>query len=119
MEKELLNFVVEKTHELMNAPTCSSETKTTAQTWLNSIGTDNETAETKRYIYELAADIMPIESLIGFAESDEGAQCFGAGKAKIVAAHGKEIQSAGMKYCDCPACAAAEEILKKKDIILT
>ena len=72
----------------------------------------------KKYIAELEADIMPIDGLIAFAESDAGAQVFGADVAKNVAAHAKEIKAAGAKYCDCPACAAAEAILEKKDMML-
>ena len=30
----------------------------------------------------------------------------------------EEIKAAGAKYCDCPACAACEAILAKKDEIL-
>ena len=114
MQKEVLNYVVGKTHELMDAPTCSPETKAAAQAWLDAVGTDNEAAETKKYIDELEADIMPIDTLISFAESDAGSQVFGADKAKDVAAHAKEIKAAGAKYCDCPACAVAAEILEKK-----
>ena len=61
---------------------------------------------------------MPVDGLIGFTESDMCAQVFGADKAKDVAAHAKELKAAGAKYCDCPACAAAEAILEKKDDIL-
>lgn len=118
MEKEVLNYVVEKTQELIKAPTCNSETKAAAQTWLESVGTEQEAAETKKYINELEADIMPIDNLISFAESEAGSQVFGAETAKDVAAHAKEIKSAGAKYCDCPACAAVESILEKKDEIL-
>ena len=99
MDKEVLSFIVEKTHELMNAASCSKEAKASAQTWLD-------------------ADIMPVDGLIGFTESDMCAQVFGADKAKDVAAHAKELKAAGAKYCDCPACAAAEAILEKKDDIL-
>ena len=118
MDKEVLSFVVEKTHELMNAASCSKEAKASAQTWLDAVGTENEAAATKTYIAELEADIMPVDGLIGCAESEMGAQVFGADKAKEVAAHAKEIKAAGAKYCDCPACAAAEAILEKKDGIL-
>lgn len=118
MTKEVLNYVVEKTHELIGAPTCSAETKAAAQAWLDAVGTDHETAETKKYIDELEADIMPIDMLIAFAESDAGAQVFGADVAPNVAAHAKEIKAAGAKYCDCPACAAVEAILEKKEEIL-
>ena len=118
MDKEVLNYVVEKTRELIDAPTCSSETKEAAQTWLDAVGTDTEAEETKRYVAELEEDIMPIDNLIAFAESDAGAQVFGADNAKNVASHAKEIKACGAKYCDCPACAAVEAILEKKEALL-
>jgi hypothetical protein len=117
MDKEVLNYAVEKTHELMRAPSCCSEAKAAAQTWLDAIGTEKEAAETKRYIDELEEDITPIDSLIGLAESDYGIKAFGADTARNIAAHAKEIQSAGAKYCDCPACSAAAAILEKKDLL--
>ena len=117
MEKEVLNYVVEKTHELIAAPTCSGETKEAAQTWLNAVGTEKESEETVKYLAELEEDIMPIDGLIGFAESAQGRQVFGE-KAAGIAAHAKEIKAAGAKYCDCPACAAAEAILEKKEALL-
>lgn len=118
MGKEVLDFVIGKTNELMNAATCSKETKDAAQAWLDAVGTDNDAAETKKYIAELEEDIMPIDTLISFAESDAGASVFGDA-AGNVAAHAKEIKAAGAKYCDCPACAAVEAILEKKDLILS
>lgn len=113
MKKEALEIIIEKTKELMNAPTCCSELQETAQQWLDAIGTDNEAAETEKYFAELKADIMPIDTLINFAGTAAGAQVFGAAKAKAVAAHAEEIKSAGSRYCDCPACAAVEVILEK------
>ena len=118
MDKEILNYVVEKTHELMSANSCSSEAKTAAQTWLDAIGTENEATETKKYIDELEADIVPIDGLISFAESDHGIQVFGADTAKNIAVHAKEIKSAGANYCDCPACSAVAKILEKKEELL-
>lgn len=118
MEKEVLNFVIEKTHELMNASSCSIEAKTAAQTWLDAVGSERETTETKNYLEELEADVISIDNLIAFAESDNGIQVFGADMAKNIAAHGKEIKSLGAKNCDCPACAAAEAILEKKALLL-
>lgn len=67
MNKEVLNYIAEKTRELIVAPTCSNETKEAAQAWLNAIGTESEMAETKKYIAELEEDIMPIDNLIRFA----------------------------------------------------
>ena len=113
MEKQILNEVIEETKKLIAAPSGSQEAKDAANAWLDAVGTDNEEAETKKYIAELEEDIMPIDGLIGFAGSEAGAAVFGAEKAKEVEAHAKEVKAAGGKYCDCPACAACEVILSK------
>lgn len=118
MDQKVLDYVVEKTKEMMNASSCSSETKAAAKAWLDAVGTDAQAAETKKYIAELEADIMPVDQLISFAESAAGAQVFGPDLAKDVAAHGKEIKAAGASYCDCEACAAAAEILAEKESLL-
>ena len=118
MDKKVLDYAVEKTKEMIGSATCSSEAKTAAQAWLNAVGTPGEAEETKKFIDELEADIMPVDGLIAFAESDAGSHVFGAENAKNVAAHAREIKAAGAKYCDCPACAAAEAILSKKDELL-
>ena len=72
----------------------------------------------KQNIAELEGDIMPIDMLIQFAESDGGVQVFGEETAKAIAAHARDIQSKGAVYCDCPACSAAAAILEKKDSLL-
>ena len=59
-----------------------------------------------------------IDGLIGFAASDMGAKVFGEEKAKEVLAHAEAIKAAGAKYCDCPACAACEAILKHKEELI-
>ena len=76
MTQETLNYVVEKTKELMAAPSCSQEAKDAAQAWLDAVGTENEAEETKKYIAELEEDIMTLDGLIAFAESEMGAQVF-------------------------------------------
>lgn len=117
MKKEVLDFVAEKTKELIDAPTCSQEAREAAKAWLDAVGTDREQEETKKYIAELEEDIVTVDGLIAFAESEAGAGVFGE-KAPEVAAHGREIKAAGAKYCDCPACAAVEAILSKKEEML-
>ena len=112
-------FTKAENTELIAAPSCSAEAKEAAQAWLAAVGTDKQAEETKKFIAEMEEDIIPIDGLIAFAESDAGAKVFGgAEKAKGVAEHGKEIKAAGAKYCDCPACAAVEAILSKKDELL-
>ena len=118
MTKEVRDYAVQKTHEMMEAFSCSAETKAAGQAWLDALDTENEAAATEKYIAELEGDIMPIDMLIAFAESDGGAKVFGPEKTKEVAAHAREIQAAGANYCDCPACAAVEAILARKDEML-
>lgn len=118
MTKEVLEYAVEKTKELIAAPTCSKETKDSAQAWLDAVGTEKEAEVTKQYIAELEADIMPIDNLIGFAGSEAGREYFGEETAGEIAAHAGEIKANGGKYCDCPACVAVAEILEKKSELL-
>lgn len=118
MEKKVLEFVMEQTHALVDASTCSKEAKDAAKAWLAAVGTEQELEETKKYIAELEADIVTVEGLEAFAESEMGAKVFGA-DAQNVAAHAREIKAAGAKYCDCPACKAVEAILEKKEELLS
>lgn len=119
MTTETRNYVTEKTKELMAAFSCGKEAKEAAQAWLDAAGTDREKEETAKYVAELEADIMPLEQLIAFARTEAGAGVFGGTEAaEGVAKHGEELKAAGKKYCDCPACAAAEAILEKKEEML-
>lgn len=74
--------------------------------------------KTKKYIAELEADIMPIDGLIAFANSEMGFKVFGEEMAKNVLAHAQDIKAKGAKYCDCPACKAVADILAKKEQML-
>ena len=110
--------IQELTADLLAAPSACKEIKEAAQNYLDAVGKDTEAEAAKAYVAELEADIMPIDGLISFAESDMGAKVFGADGAKNVLIHAKERKEAGEKYCDCPACAACEALLNKKDEIL-
>lgn len=114
----MLEDTIEKTKVLLNASTCCAELASAAQSWLDAIGTEHEATAAKRYIEELEADIMPIDGLLGFAESQAGIQYFGEETAANIAEHAKELKANGARYCDCPACAAAEAILENKAELL-
>ena len=118
MNAKILDEVVEQAKNLMNASRCSKEAKDAAQKWLDSIGTDTQQEQTKLFLTELEEDIVSIDGLIEFAQSEVGISHFGADAAASIAAHAREIKAAGAKYCDCPACAAAEKILEKKKELL-
>ena len=117
MDKQVRDFVTEKTRALLASATCCKEAKEAAESWLAAAGTDKEAEETRKYFAELEEDIMPLEGLIAFAESDMGVKVFGDA-AGGVAEHARQIKAAGAKYCDCPACAAVEAILAKKEEML-
>lgn len=117
MRQEIREYAAEKTRELTGAHTCCAELKEAAQRWLDALGTEREAEETKAYVAELEADIVTVDALISLAESELGKQIFGD-HAPEVAAHGKEIKAKGAVYCDCPACAAVEAILAKKEELL-
>ena len=110
--------IKELTADLLAAPSACKEIKEAAQNYLDAVGKEGEAEAAKAYVAELEADIMPIDGLIAFAESDMGAKVFGADGVKNVLIHAKERKEAGEKYCDCPACAACEALLNKKDEIL-
>lgn len=108
----------ELTEDLLAAPSACKEIKDAAQNYLNAVGTEKESEVAKAYVDELEADIMPINGLIAFAESDMGAKVFGEEGAKNILIHAKDRKATGEKYCDCPACAACEALLNKKSEIL-
>lgn len=110
--------IQELTADLLAAPSACKEIKEAAQNYLDAVGKEGEAEAAKAYVAELEADIMPIDGLIAFAESDMGAKVFGADGVKNVLIHAKERKETGEKYCDCPACAACEALLNKKDEIL-
>lgn len=119
MNETVKALVTEQAKLLINADTCCPEAKTAAEDWLAALGTEDEQAAGEGLIAELEDDIMPIDQLIDFAQSEAAIQIFGAEMAKEAAAHGKEIKAAGAIYCDCPACVAAAAILEKKAALLS
>ena len=114
MEKALLDFVTAKTNDLLAAPSACQEVKAAATAWLAAVGTEKEAEETAKYIAELETDIMPIDGLIAFGQTELALSIFGAEGVKALQAHAQELKASGAKYCDCPACAACKAILDKK-----
>lgn len=104
-----LKDVMEKTQELIIAPSCCDALRKKAQTWLKSIGTENERAAAVDFIAEVEEDIVPIDKLIAKAES--------IGNQELLA-HAKDVKAKGGKYCDCLACTLAAQILEMKDLVL-
>lgn len=118
MEKALLDFVTAKTNDLLAAPSACQEVKAAATAWLAAVGTEKEAEETAKYIAELEADIMSIDGLIAFGETQLALQIFGAEGVKGLKAHAQELKANGAQYCDCPACAPCKAILDRKAELL-
>jgi hypothetical protein len=112
MQKNLLKKMIEKSNELIAAPSVCPEAKKAAETWLKEVGGDNEKDATKAYLAELQEDITTIDDLVGFAHSDYAKQEFGAEGVKAFIAHAEALKSSGALYCDCPACKAALAIVE-------
>ena len=68
--------IQELTADLLAAPSACKEIKEAAQNYLDAVGKEGEAEAAKAYVAELEADIMPIDGLIAFAESDMGAKVF-------------------------------------------
>lgn len=104
-----LKDAIAKAQELVVAPHCYYELVKKTQNWLKSIGTDNERAAAIEFIDELEADIVPIDQLISIAESGGNQELLN---------HAREVKANGGKYCDCPACTLAAQLIAMKDVIL-
>ncbi len=111
------SFIVEKTKELIAAPTCCAEAKAAAEAFLSAVGTDRENIARKAYLTELEEDLESIDELLEFAHSERCAQIFGEERAKGFLAHAEQLKANGVPYCDCPACTAAEAILRSECLI--
>ena len=100
--------------KMIEAPSCCAELKEAAGNYIAAAGTDKEAEAAKMLIAEAEEDIMPIDMLIGFCGTPKAAEIFGAERAAAILQHGKDIKAKGAAYCDCPACAACEELINNK-----
>jgi hypothetical protein len=115
MEKELFDFVAERVDTLMTTEASKQETKDAAATW-------KKTAETGDDAAIEAATTELLDYLDGRPNTIDAVICFAEGPAKEIM--GEEIaaqmlaaqqarKAQGEKWCNCPACTAAVEILEK------
>ncbi len=110
--------IAEKVKALINAPSCCAELKTVGNDWLKAVGSAEEKTMSEKLIKELEADIQPIDDVIALFSSETGKNIVGEDAAKNMVAHFKEVKAAGGKWCDCPACTVAREILDNKSVLL-
>ena len=116
-QKKIRDDLKAKTQELIALPGCCPELKQAAQAWLDSYDDgDLNQAAAATYIAELEEDILPVESCIAFLGTERARELFGD-KCTAMKSHMEQLQAAGGKFCDCPACSLAAEILAQKDYL--
>ena len=115
MDKQEL---IKRIKAMAAAKTCCPDLKRAVQDYLIALGKPDEKIAAKNLIAEIEEDIMPIEELATFARSARAIQILGKEGARKLLAHVDELGTSGAKYCDCPACTHAAEILKHKEILL-
>ena len=107
MEKELYGYVAERAEILVESGSSKQETKEAAQAWLDAV----DEATTKLLDF-LEGRPTTIDQVIGFAQGPAVA-FMGEEAAAAMLAKQLERKEQGAKYCDCPSCAAASELLAK------
>ena len=116
MERELLDYVAKRAGILATADTSKQETKDAAAAWKDAVAADSSDAVVE------AATTKLLDFLEGRPTTIDGVIAFAQGPAKEMM--GKEAAAkmleaqlarkvAGAKYCNCPSCAAASELLAK------
>jgi hypothetical protein len=107
--------IVEKVKALIAAPSCYAGLKKIAEEYIAALGSDQEKEAGRKLVAELEADVLSIDDVLAFFESDAGEKTFGVKQAAAYAAHAREVKAKGGKWCDCPACAPGREILDRKE----
>ena len=115
MKKETVDFITEKSKELLTIPNACKEVKAAAEEWLKNAESDIEN-KTKEYIAALEEEIASIDGSIAFASSDMGKKILGE-RAEAFLKDALARKERGEKYCGCPACSCVESIIKKKEEI--
>lgn len=116
MDKEVFDYVAERAEILSNAGSSKQSTKEAALAWLDAVAADRSDAAieeaTQTFIEYLDGRPNSIESLLAFLEGP-GQEIFGEEKAAENIEFNKKRMEDGEKFCNCPSCTAASEILAK------
>ena len=104
MEKELFDYVAERAGILATADTSKQDTKDAAAAWKDAVAADSSDAAVE------AATTKLLDFLEGRPTTKEMMGEEAAAKMLEAQLARKE---AGAKYCNCPSCAAASELLAK------
>lgn len=116
MDKRTL---IEKVKAMAASRTCCPELKRAVHSYLIALGKPSEKIAAKNLIAEIEEDLVPIDELLTFARSAHAIQILGKEGTRKLLVHANELKASGAKYCDCPACTPAAEILQYKELLLS
>ncbi|MGI5888363.1 MAG: molecular chaperone Hsp90 [Oscillospiraceae bacterium] len=102
--------------ELLSNKGGCPEFRDACKKWSDSFGTDGEKDAWKALVKEAGEDIEGIDGLIEFMGSDRAAKLFGAEAAEKMKAQQEERKKNGAKYCNCPACTLALQIMENSGL---
>lgn len=89
---------------------CDATLKETAEKWLAADEAGRE-AMRDELIAAIGGAVCTVDEVIEAFGQEDHIAAFGADVAAGIKAHAEEIKAQGVKYCDCPACTKAIEIL--------
>lgn len=116
MEKELFDYVAKRVDVLAESQASTQVTKDAALAWKAAVLADNSDAAveaaTKQLLDILEGRPTTIDGVIAFA-GGPAKQMMGEEAAAKMLAEQKERKAQGAKYCNCPSCTAASELLAK------
>ena len=108
MEKELFDYVAERAEVLATNDASTQVTKDAAAAWKAAVAA----AATDKLLDVLEGRPTTIDGVIAFAEGP-AKQLMGEEVAAAMLAEQLKRKEAGAKYCNCPSCTAASELLAK------
>ena len=116
MEKELFDFVSERADILVTSQSSTQVTKDAAQAWKDAIAADAsdeaKQAATNKLLDILEGRPTTIDGVIAFASGPAKELMGDEAAAQMLEAQLKRKEQ-GAKWCNCPSCAAASELLAR------
>lgn len=82
LNQNQINEISQAVRELTEAPSCCAEAREAAERWLAAAGTPAEAEASKALVAEMEDDLVTVDGLIAFAESEAGIGHFGAETAR-------------------------------------
>ncbi len=116
MDKNTFDYIAERVDILEGADSSTQVTKDAAAAWKAAVATNPDAADeaTTQLLDILEGRPTTIDGVIAFAEGP-AKELFGEEAAAQILAEQTKRKEEGAKWCNCPACTAATEILATFD----